>query len=97
MYMDMSYLLIVGEGCIIGYKVFLYGCMIGDNILIGMGVVILNGVKIGKNCLIGVNVLIMENKVIFDGFLVMGFSGKVVCELDEQGIQGFWVLVLNYQ
>ena len=94
---DMGYPLTVGEGCTIGHKALLHGCTIGDNTLIGMGAVILNGAKIGKNCLIGANALITENKVIPDGSLVMGSPGKVVRELDEQGIQGLRASALNYQ
>lgn len=97
MHTDMSYPLTVGEGCTIGHKALLHGCTIGDNTLIGMGAVILNGAKIGKNCLIGANALITENKVIPDGSLVMGSPGKVVRELDEQGIQGLRASALNYQ
>ena len=94
---DMGYPLTVGEGCTIGHKALLHGCTIGDNTLIGMGAVILNGAKIGKNCLIGANALITENKVIPDGSLVRGSPGKVVRELDEQGIQGLRDAALNYQ
>ena len=97
MHTDMGYPLTVGEGCTIGHKALLHGCTIGDNTLIGMGAVILNGAKIGKNCLIGANALITENKVIPDGSLVMGSPGKVVRELDEQGIQGLRASALNYQ
>ena len=97
MHTDMGYPLTVGEGCTIGHKALLHGCTIGDNTLIGMGAVILNGAKIGKNCLIGANALITENKVIPDGSLVMGSPGKVVRELDEQGIQGLRSSALNYQ
>lgn len=97
MHTDMGHPLTVGEGCTIGHKALLHGCTIGDNTLIGMGAVILNGAKIGKNCLIGANALITENKVIPDGTLVMGSPGKVVRELDEQGIQGLRASALNYQ
>ncbi|MCH2248617.1 MAG: gamma carbonic anhydrase family protein [Cognatishimia sp.] len=97
MHTDMGYPLTVGEGCTIGHKALLHGCTIGDNTLIGMGAVILNGAKIGKNCLIGANALITENKVIPDGSLVMGSPGKVVRELEEQGIQGLRASALNYQ
>ncbi len=33
----------------IGHKVMLHGCTIGDNSLIGMGAIVLNGAKIGSN------------------------------------------------
>lgn len=96
MYIDMGYLLIFGKGVIVGYNVMLYGCSVGDYSLVGINVVIFNGVKIGKYCIIGVNVLIFEGKEIFDGLLVMGLLGKVVCELSELQKKMFEVSVVYY-
>ncbi len=97
MHTDKGYPLTVGKGCTIGHKAMLHGCTIGDNSLIGMGATVLNGAKIGKNCLIGANALITENKVIRDGSLVMGSPGKVVRQLDEEGIAGLRRSALHYQ
>ena len=49
---DMGYPLVIGANCVIGHKVMLHGCTIGDNSLIGMGAIVLNGAKIGNNSLI---------------------------------------------
>jgi carbonic anhydrase/acetyltransferase-like protein (isoleucine patch superfamily) len=78
--------LVVGQGCTIGHKAILHGCMIGDFSLVGMGAVILNHAKIGAGCLIGAHALIPEGKVIPDGSLVIGTPGKVarVLSTDEQ-------------
>lgn len=97
MHTDIGYPLTIGAGCTIGHKVMLHGCTIGENSLIGMGATVLNGAKIGKNCLIGAGALITENKVIPDGSLVMGAPGKVVRELDDQGIAGLKASALHYQ
>lgn len=56
--MDLGYFFMIGLYVIIGYMVMLYGCIIGDNLLIGIGSVVFDGIKIGKNCLIGVNIFI---------------------------------------
>ena len=97
MHIDQGYPLTIGAGCTIGHKVMLHGCTIGENSLIGMGATVLNGAKIGKNCLIGAGALITENKVIPDGSLVMGAPGKVVRQLDEQGIAALKASALHYQ
>lgn len=97
MHVDKGYPISVGENCTIGHKVMLHGCTIGDGSLIGMGATVLNGAKIGKNCLIGAGALITEGKEIPDGSLVMGAPGKVVRELDEQGVQMLQASALHYQ
>lgn len=68
---------IIGRQVVVGHKVMLHSCIIGDGSLIGMNAVILNGARIGKGCLIGANTLIPENMEVPDGALVLGSPGKV--------------------
>ena len=93
---DMGYPMTIGQNCTIGHKAMLHGCTIGNGSLIGMGATVLNGAVIGDNCLIGANALITEGKAIPDGSLVMGI-GKIVRQLDENGIQGLAASALHYQ
>ena len=97
MHTDMGYPLVIGQGCTIGHKAMLHGCVLGDNTLIGMGATVLNGARIGNNCLIGAGALITEGKEIPDGSLVMGVPGKVVRELDAETIEGLKKSALHYQ
>ncbi|MFX0540242.1 gamma carbonic anhydrase family protein [Roseovarius sp. S4756] len=94
---DMGCPLTIGEGCTIGHKAMLHGCIIGDNTLIGMGATVLNRARIGRNCLIGAGALITEGKEIPDGSLVMGAPGKVIRELDEAAIEELRQSALHYQ
>ena len=73
--------LIIGDGVIVGHRVMLHGCKIGENTLIGIGATILNGAVIGKNCIIGAHSLITEGKVIPDGSMVVGFPGRIISHL----------------
>lgn len=84
---DTDYPLVIGTGCTIGHSAIVHGCTIGDNTLIGMGATVLNGASIGKNCLIGAGALITENKVIPDNSMVLGAPGKVVREIDAEGVE----------
>lgn len=83
---DWGFPLLIGANCTIGHRAMLHGCTIGEGSLIGMGATILNGAKIGKNCLIGACALVTEGKDIPDGSLVMGSPGRVVRQLDAEGI-----------
>lgn len=76
----------IGENVIIGHRVMLHGCTIGEGSLIGIGATILNRAKIGKNCLIGAHALITEDKVIPDNSMVIGAPGKVIKTLNENQI-----------
>lgn len=83
---DPGFPVSIGSNCTIGHKAMIHGCTIGDGTLVGMGATILNGAKIGRGCLIGAGALITEGKTIPDGSLVMGMPGKIVRDLDEEGM-----------
>jgi len=80
---DPGFPLTVGEDVIVGHKVILHGCTVGDGSLIGMGAVVLNGAKIGKGCMIGANALVTAGKEIPDGSMVVGQPAKVLRQVDE--------------
>ncbi len=97
MHTDMGYPLVIGPGCTIGHKAMLHGCILDENVLIGMGATVLNGARIGRNSLIGAGALITEGKEIPEGSLVMGAPGRVVRNLDEAAIATLRATALHYQ
>lgn len=84
---DTGHPLVIGDNCTIGHSAIVHGCSIGDNTLVGMGATVLNGAKIGKNCLIGANALITEGKVIPDNSMVVGAPGKIIRQIDDEGVR----------
>ena len=84
LHVDPGVPMTIGRNCVIGHKVMLHGCTIGDETLVGMNSVVLNGAKIGRNCLIGANTLIPENREIPDGSMVLGSPGKVIRQVSEE-------------
>ena len=86
MHTDPGYPLTVGEGCTIGHRALLHGCMIGNNSLIGMGAIVLNGARIGANSLVGAGALVTEGKEFPEGSLIVGSPARVVRQLDEAAI-----------
>jgi carbonic anhydrase/acetyltransferase-like protein (isoleucine patch superfamily) len=83
---DAGYPLSVGEGCTIGHRAILHGCLIGQNSLVGMGAMVMNGAVVGEGCLIGAGALIPEGRIIPRGSLVLGMPGKVVRPLTTEEI-----------
>ncbi|MDP2842943.1 MAG: gamma carbonic anhydrase family protein [Acetobacterium sp.] len=82
-----GYPTIIGEGVSIGHKAIIHGCEIGDNVLVGMGAIILNGAKIGENSIVGAGSLVTQGKVFPPNSLIMGSPAKVVRELKPEEIQ----------
>ena len=94
---DPGYPLKIGKNVTVGHLVMLHGCSIGDNILIGVGAVILNNAKIGKNCVIGAKSLITENKEIPDNSLVVGSPGRVIRKVTDEQVKAIKENAIRYQ
>ena len=78
----------VGKGCTIGHNAIVHGCTVGDNVLIGMGAVVLNGAKIGDNCIVGAGALVTGRMDAPAGSMILGSPAKVVRPLKEAEIEG---------
>ena len=76
--------MVIGSNCVIGHKVMLHGCAVGNNTLIGMGAIMLNGSKVGSNSLVGAGALITEGKSFGDNALIVGSPARVIRSLDEK-------------
>src|SRR5712692_1902881 len=81
---DPGFPMVIGKNCMIGHKVMLHGCTIGDNSLIGMGAILLNGAKIGNNSLVGAGALVTEGKTFPDNSLIVGSPARAVRTLDDK-------------
>lgn len=79
---------IIGDNVTIGHLAIVHSANIGNNVLIGMGAIVLDGAVIEDNVLIGAGTLIAPNKRIPAGSLVVGSPGRVVRELTEEEIVG---------
>lgn len=79
---------VIGDNVSVGHNAVVHGCTVGDNVIVGMGSVILDGAKIGSNCIVGAATLITKNKHIPDGSLVFGNPFRVVRALTEEEIEG---------
>ena len=78
----------IGAGCTIGHSAVVHGCPIGDNVLVGMGAVVLNGAKLGDNCIVGAGALVTGKMDAPAGSMILGSPAKVVRPLTEAEIAG---------
>lgn len=82
----------VGELVTVGHSAILHACTIKDEVLVGMGAIILDGAVIGERSIIGAGALVTGGTVIPPGSLVLSSPAKVVktLSLEEQSKIKLW-------
>ncbi|ROR98985.1 carbonic anhydrase/acetyltransferase-like protein (isoleucine patch superfamily) [Sinobacterium caligoides] len=91
-----GYPLHIGDDVIIGHKVTLHGCTIGNEVLIGIGSIVLDGAVVEDKVVIGANTLVPPNKTLESGYLYIGSPAKQVRPLSEKELSYFTYSAGNY-
>ncbi|NED91007.1 gamma carbonic anhydrase family protein, partial [Streptomyces sp. SID11233] len=71
----------VGSGVSVGHNAVLHGCVVEDDVLVGMGATVLNGARIGAGSLVAAQALVPQGMEVPPGSLVAGVPAKVRREL----------------
>ena len=72
---------LLGHYVTVGHSAVVHACKIGDEVLIGMGAIVLDGAVVGRQSLIGAKALVTQGMKIPPGSLVLGAPAKVVRKL----------------
>ncbi|HEU5103661.1 MAG TPA: gamma carbonic anhydrase family protein [Roseiflexaceae bacterium] len=81
---DPDAFLTIGDSVTIGHGAIVHGCSVADEVLIGMGAVILNHARIGTGCLIAARALVTEGMEVPANSVVMGVPGRIKPLRDDQ-------------
>jgi len=79
----------VGKHVTVGHNCLLHGCIIEDDILIGMGSIIMDNARIGRGSFIGAGTLITPGKVIPPGSFVRGNPMQIVRQCGDR--ESTWI------
>jgi carbonic anhydrase/acetyltransferase-like protein (isoleucine patch superfamily) len=82
----------VGELVTVGHSAIIHACTLKDEVLVGMGAIVLDGAVIGERSIIGAGAVVTGGMEIPPGSLVLGTPAKVVrtLSLDEQQNVKHW-------
>jgi carbonic anhydrase/acetyltransferase-like protein (isoleucine patch superfamily) len=73
----------IGNFVSIGHRAIVHGCTIEDNVLIGMGAIIMDNVLVKKNSIIAAGAVVLENTTVESGVIFGGTPAKKLKNLDE--------------
>ena len=74
----------VGERVTVGHSVVLHGCTIHDEVLIGMGAVVLDNAIVESGALVAAGTLVPPGKIVRAGTLVAGNPMRVLRECGDK-------------
>ena len=73
----------IGRRVTIGHLACVHGCTVEDEVLVGIGAIILNNSRIGAGSIVGAGTVLPEGTIVPPGSLVLGTPGRIVRETTE--------------
>ena len=78
----------LGNNVSVGHNAIVHGCDVKDNVLIGMGAIIMDNCVIGSNTIIAAGSVLKEGTIVPSGCIYAGVPAKKVKDISEELIQG---------
>lgn len=91
-----GYPLTIGDDVTIGHQACLHGCTIGNEVLIGIGAIVLDGAVVEDRVVIGAGTLVPPGKTLQSGYLYVGSPAKQARPLSEKELSFFKYSAKNY-
>lgn len=79
---------IIGNNVSIAHNAVVHGCTIHDNVLIGMGAIVMDGCEIGENCIIAAGSVVTQGRKLEAGSIYAGIPAKKIKALDQSLFAG---------
>lgn len=77
----------IGNFVSIGHRAIVHGCTIEDNVLIGMGAIVMDNAVIKSNSIVAAGSVVLENTVVESGTIYAGIPARKVKDLDENNFK----------
>ena len=78
----------IGNNVSIGHNAIVHGCTIHDNVLIGMGSIVMDDCIIESNSIIAAGAVVTKNTVVESGSIYAGIPAKKVKDISQDLISG---------
>lgn len=89
--------LTIGARVSIGHRALVHGCTIEDDVLIGMGAIVMDHAVVGRGCLIAAGAVVLESTICEPGYLYAGVPAKKIKPVSEAQAEGLRRTAANYQ
>jgi carbonic anhydrase/acetyltransferase-like protein (isoleucine patch superfamily) len=79
---------LIGDNVSIGHNAIVHGCTIHDNVLIGMGAIVMDNAIVHSNTIIAAGAVVLEGTVCEAGSIYAGVPAKKVKEISPEKLEG---------
>lgn len=78
----------IGNHVSIGHNAMVHGCTIHDNVLIGMGSIVMDACVVHSNSIIAAGAVVLEGTIVEEGSIYAGVPAKKVKTISQELING---------
>jgi carbonic anhydrase/acetyltransferase-like protein (isoleucine patch superfamily) len=78
----------IGNNVSIGHNAIVHGCIVHDNVLIGMGAIVMDNCIIESNSIIAAGAVVTQNTVVESGTIYAGIPAKKIKNINESDFAG---------
>ena len=78
----------IGNRVSIGHNALVHGCTLHDNVLVGMGSIIMDNAVVHSGSIIAAGAVILENTIVESGWIWAGVPAKPIKKVSEELVKG---------
>lgn len=78
----------IGNNVSIGHNAIVHGCRIQDNVLIGMGAIVMDGCVVESNSIVAAGAVVTQNTIVPSGSIFAGVPARKVKDIDQSNFAG---------
>lgn len=78
----------IGNNVSIGHNAIVHGCIINDNVLIGMGAIVMDNCVVHSNSIIAAGAVVTQNTIVESGAIYAGVPAKKVKDINASDFAG---------
>jgi carbonic anhydrase/acetyltransferase-like protein (isoleucine patch superfamily) len=83
-----KYPTIIGDNVSIGHNAIVHGCTIHDNVLIGMGAIVMDNCVVHSNSIIAAGAVVTQDTKVESGVIYAGVPAKKIKDISQELISG---------
>lgn len=86
---------VIGNNVSIGHNAIVHGCTLKDNVLVGMGAIVMDHAVVEENALIAAGAVVLQDTIVESGCIYAGVPAKKVKQLSPEHFKDINMRIAN--